>query len=71
MLCKHAAHCWVLLTLVAGVSTSQPDHLKFVYELSDEFSVLPSFIVQKAVSAARGAFTGDTHGLSIDPTQVP
>ena len=33
----------ILYNLSVGVSTSQPDHLKFLYENADEFSLVPSF----------------------------
>ena len=52
------------------MSTSQPDHLKFLYELSEEFCVLPTFIVWKAMSATSGVYTDDKYGINIDPTQV-
>ncbi|GFN82478.1 hypothetical protein PoB_000898400 [Plakobranchus ocellatus] len=41
----------ILYALGVGVSTSQPDFLKFLFELSDDFSVVPSFGVIPAFAA--------------------
>ena len=57
---------WLFLV---GVSTTQPDHLKFVYENHEDFSVLPTFIVWKAMAASAGVYS-EEHGLPIDPTMV-
>lgn len=54
---------------LVGVSTTQPDHLKFIYENHEDFSVIPSFVVQMAMSATSSTF-GPENGINIDPTQV-
>ncbi|OQR78849.1 peroxisomal multifunctional enzyme type 2-like [Tropilaelaps mercedesae] len=41
----------ILYHLAVGVSTKQPDHLRFLYENADDFSVLPSFGVIISMSA--------------------
>ena len=52
-----------------GVSTTQPEHLKFIYENHEDFSVIPSFIVQTAMNGTMGSLSPE-NGLNIDPTQV-
>jgi hypothetical protein len=53
--------------LPAGVSTRQEDHLKFLFEMNEDFCTLPSFIA--LCFPAFGMFSADI-GLAIDPTQV-
>lgn len=50
-----------------GVSTKQEDYLKFLFEMSDDFCVLPTFIIQSGLSST--VLTG-VEGLNIDPTMV-
>ncbi|GFS14519.1 peroxisomal multifunctional enzyme type 2 [Elysia marginata] len=52
-----------------GVSTRQPDHLKFLFELSDDFSVIPSFGVIPAFGGLMES-TGKIPGFKIDPTKI-
>ena len=41
----------ILYNLSVGVSTRQPDHLKFLYENAEEFSIVPSFGVIPPMNA--------------------
>lgn len=60
----------ILYALGVGVSTQQPDHLKFLFELSDDFTTLPTFAVIPAFnSMVLGVSTG-IEGFPIDPTKV-
>ena len=60
---------WLQLVVVVtvGVSTSQPDHLKFLFELSDAFAILPTFLVLPVVGFA---LQTQVPGIRVDPTQV-
>ena len=58
------------LLFIVGVSTKQEDHLKFLFELSDDFSVLPSFGVIPAFAAMNSTMTGGVPGINVDPTKV-
>ena len=60
----------LLLYTSVGVTSKQADHLKFLYEYSDEFCVLPSFGVIVAFDAGISIAGGGVPGLQIDPTQV-
>ncbi|KAK3765704.1 hypothetical protein RRG08_026179 [Elysia crispata] len=59
----------MLYALGVGVSTKQPDHLKFLFELSDDFSVVPSFGVIPAFGCLMES-TGKIPGIKIDPTKI-
>jgi len=41
----------ILYALSVGVSTTQPDHLNFIYENSDDFQVLPTFGIGPSIDA--------------------
>ena len=56
--------------IVVGISTSQEDYLKFLFELNDEFVTVPSFGVIPSQTALRGLFGGGVPGLDVDPTKV-
>ena len=60
----------ILYALGVGVSTKQEDHLKFLYEHHEDFSVLPTYSVILASMASRGMFTGQIPGLGIDITKI-
>lgn len=60
----------ILYALGVGMSTQEPDYLKFLFEHSEDFSVLPTFAVIPALAAQAAVFTGDIEGLSIDPTMI-
>lgn len=55
-----------------GLSTQDKDHLKFLYEGAEDFSVLPSFGVIPAMPAVFGCVAQheETRKLNIDPTKV-
>ena len=53
-----------------GYTTKDEDYLKFLFEGSPDFSVVPSFAVIPAQAASFGMFTGGIPGLNIDPTKV-
>ncbi len=61
----------LLDNFAVGVSTAQPDHLKFLFEMNEDFCVLPSYAVIPSMMALRGLFGGQVPGLSVDPTKVP
>ena len=56
--------------LAVGYTTKDEDYLKFLFEGSPDFSVVPSFAVIPAQAASFGMFTGGVPGLNIDPTKV-
>ncbi|KAH9524754.1 hypothetical protein Btru_027728 [Bulinus truncatus] len=55
-------------TDVVGVSTSQDDYLKYLFELSDDFTVLPTFAVIPGFSAIMSI--DRVPGFQIDPTKI-
>ena len=50
------------------MSTKDPDHLKFLFEGSEDFCVLPSYGVIPAFQALGGLTQAE--GIDIDPTKV-
>ncbi|CAG2234776.1 HSD17B4 [Mytilus edulis] len=60
----------ILYALGIGVSTQQEDYLKFLFELSDDFCVIPSFAVVPAFSAMGDGLIGGVPGLNVDPTKI-
>ncbi|ROL53718.1 Peroxisomal multifunctional enzyme type 2 [Anabarilius grahami] len=58
----------ILYALGVGMSTKDPDHLRFLYEGHQEFSCLPTFGVIAAQSAMTGL--GSIPGLDIDFTRL-
>uniref|UniRef100_A0A8C2D554 Peroxisomal multifunctional enzyme type 2 n=1 Tax=Cyprinus carpio TaxID=7962 RepID=A0A8C2D554_CYPCA len=58
----------ILYALGVGMSTREPDHLKFLYEGHEDFSCLPTFGVIPALSAMTGL--GSVPDLNIDFTRV-
>ncbi|KAL3199158.1 hypothetical protein MRX96_014122 [Rhipicephalus microplus] len=62
----------ILYALAVGLSTQEKDHLKFLYEGAEDFSVLPSFGVIPAMPAVFGSVAqhDETRKLNIDPTKM-
>lgn len=60
----------ILYALGVGMSTKDPDHLKFLFENSDEFACLPSFGVILSQAAFMGGGLSSVPGLNIDFTRV-
>ncbi|XP_044131825.1 peroxisomal multifunctional enzyme type 2 [Bufo gargarizans] len=60
----------ILYALGVGMSTKDPDHLKFLYEMSDDYSCLPTFGVIPAQAATMGGGLASVPGLNIDLTQM-
>ncbi|XP_013403085.1 peroxisomal multifunctional enzyme type 2 [Lingula anatina] len=58
----------ILYALGVGASTKQPDHLKFLYEGSEDFSVIPSFAVIPAQAATGAALS--SIGSMVDLTKL-
>ncbi|XP_076859616.1 peroxisomal multifunctional enzyme type 2 [Brachyhypopomus gauderio] len=62
-------HC-ILYALGVGMSTKEPDHLKFLYEGHEDFSCLPTFgVIPAQVSMMEGGLA-NVPGLNIDPTRI-
>lgn len=59
----------ILYALGVGMSTKDPDHLKFLFEGSEDFCCLPSFGV---IPAQTSMFDGvpSIQGLNIDLAKV-
>ena len=53
-----------------GVSTQQPDYLKFLFEQSEDFSALPTFAVIPAQKSIFNAAASGIPGFEIDPTKA-
>ncbi|KAM5192020.1 peroxisomal multifunctional enzyme type 2 [Mantella aurantiaca] len=60
----------ILYALGVGMSTKDPDHLKFLFESSDEFGCLPTFGVILSQAAFMGGGLSSVPGLNIDFTRV-
>ncbi|OCU02212.1 hypothetical protein XELAEV_18007973mg [Xenopus laevis] len=60
----------ILYALGVGMSTRDPDHLKFLYEGSEDFSCLPSFGVVVSQAAFMSGGLASVPGLNIDFTRV-
>ncbi|PVD20051.1 hypothetical protein C0Q70_20545 [Pomacea canaliculata] len=60
----------ILYALGVGVSTQQPDYLKFLFELSEDFSVLPTFGVIPAFDTMMNSLHSGIPGFPIDPTRI-
>ena len=58
------------ISFAVGYTTKDEDYLKFLFEGSADFSVVPSFAVIPAQAASTGMFTGGIPGLRVDPTKV-
>lgn len=59
---------------IVGVSVDQPDHLKFLYECSEDFSVLPTYGVIPCLNALMDSglimSALKERGIQSDPTKV-
>uniref|UniRef100_H2YTE3 Peroxisomal multifunctional enzyme type 2 n=1 Tax=Ciona savignyi TaxID=51511 RepID=H2YTE3_CIOSA len=64
---EHDAYKVILYAMGVGASTKQKEHLKFLFEMNDNFCVIPSFGVIPAFPANQLA---DVDGLSFNLTQV-
>ncbi|XP_037536897.1 peroxisomal multifunctional enzyme type 2 [Nematolebias whitei] len=60
----------ILYALGIGMSTKDPDDLRFLYEGHDDFSCFPTFAVIPTHKAIMGGELMSIPGLDIDPTQV-
>lgn len=60
----------ILYALGVGMSTKDPDALRFLYENHEEFSCLPTFGVIVSQNAMMGGGLTSVPGLNIDFTQV-
>lgn len=61
----------ILYALGVGVSTKQPDYLKFLFEMNEEFCVLPTYIVIPAMnSVTQAIIAGDFKGFKVDPAMI-
>ncbi|XP_052794200.1 peroxisomal multifunctional enzyme type 2-like [Mya arenaria] len=60
----------ILYALSIGYTTRDEDHLKFLYEGSEDFSVVPSFSILPSQAGTAGLFTGGIPGLSVDVTKI-
>jgi len=58
----------ILYALGVGVSTKDKEDLKYIFELNEDFSVLPSFGVIPSFGAMAGMM--NVKGLTIDPTKI-
>ncbi|XP_072537991.1 peroxisomal multifunctional enzyme type 2 [Salminus brasiliensis] len=60
----------ILYALGVGMSTKEPDHLKFLYEGHEDFSCLPTFAVIAAQASMMEGGLSTVPGLSFDPTRL-
>ncbi|XP_071397450.1 peroxisomal multifunctional enzyme type 2 isoform X3 [Centroberyx affinis] len=60
----------ILYALGVGMSTKDPDHLRFLYEGHEDFSCLPTFGVIPSQAAMMDGGLASAPGLNIDFTQV-
>ncbi|CAL1615578.1 unnamed protein product [Knipowitschia caucasica] len=60
----------ILYALGVGMSTKDPDALRFLYENHPEFSCLPTFGVILAQDALMGGGLSSVPGLNFDPTRL-
>ncbi|KAG7237539.1 hypothetical protein INR49_032156 [Caranx melampygus] len=60
----------ILYALGVGMSTKDPDHLRFLYEGHQDFSCLPTFGVIPSQAAMMDGGLSSIPGLNIDFTQV-
>ncbi|XP_063050873.1 peroxisomal multifunctional enzyme type 2 [Engraulis encrasicolus] len=60
----------ILYALGVGMSTKEPDHLKFLYENHADFSVLPSFAVIPAQASMMSGELASVPGFNFDMTRL-
>jgi len=60
----------ILYALGVGTSVAQEDYLKFLFELSPDFSVIPSFGVIPAFGALNDNLISGLPGFEVDPTKI-
>ena len=59
----------IFILVLVGVTTQNNDHLKFLFEMNEDFCVLPSFGVIP-LFRSNISMVSNTPGLDIDPTKV-
>ncbi|XP_066499856.1 peroxisomal multifunctional enzyme type 2 [Hoplias malabaricus] len=62
-------HC-ILYALGVGMSTKEPDHLRFLYEGHEDFSCLPTFGVIPAQASMFEGGLSSLPGINFDPTKL-
>uniref|UniRef100_A0A8C4RW04 Peroxisomal multifunctional enzyme type 2 n=1 Tax=Erpetoichthys calabaricus TaxID=27687 RepID=A0A8C4RW04_ERPCA len=60
----------ILYALGVGMSTKEPDHLKFLYERHEEFSCFPTFGVIPSQASMMNGGLSDIPGLQIDMSRL-
>ncbi|XP_031425960.1 peroxisomal multifunctional enzyme type 2 [Clupea harengus] len=60
----------ILYALGVGMSTKEPDHLKFLYENNEDFSVLPTFGVIPSQASMLSGGLSSVPGLNLDMTRL-
>ncbi|XP_041958062.1 peroxisomal multifunctional enzyme type 2 [Alosa sapidissima] len=60
----------ILYALGVGMSTKEPDHLKFLYENNADFSVLPTFGVIPSQASMMSGSLSSVPGLNLDMTRL-
>jgi hypothetical protein len=58
----------IVVRVTVGVSTRHPDFLKFLFEMSEEFTALPTYAVIPLMKCQEGLL--DVPGLNINPAMV-
>ncbi|XP_060062745.1 peroxisomal multifunctional enzyme type 2-like [Ylistrum balloti] len=66
----YSARDVMLYALGVGSSTRAPDYLKFLYEGSEDFGVLPSFAVIPAQMGMQNIVTEGIPGMTINPAKI-
>lgn len=60
----------ILYALAVGISTKEPDHLKFLFEGSEDFCALPTFCIIPAQKAVFEVLGDSIPGLEVDLVKV-
>ncbi|XP_060596091.1 peroxisomal multifunctional enzyme type 2-like isoform X2 [Ruditapes philippinarum] len=60
----------ILYALGVGYTTKDEDYLKFLFEGSEDFSVVPSFCILPSQASTFGSFSGGVPGLGVDVTKI-
>ncbi|XP_061116821.1 peroxisomal multifunctional enzyme type 2 [Conger conger] len=68
--CSFSDSDCILYALGVGMSTREPDHLRFLFEGHQEFSCLPTFGVIPAQSSLMDGSLGSAPGLQFDFSQL-
>jgi 3-hydroxyacyl-CoA dehydrogenase/3a,7a,12a-trihydroxy-5b-cholest-24-enoyl-CoA hydratase len=59
-----------VIYISVGYTTKDEDYLKFLFEGSEDFSVVPSFCILPSQASTFGSFSGGVPGLGVDVTKV-